>query len=462
MARILTVTAGLPSVVYPGIELARRLAAAGHRVTCASLAEFRGLVEHHGLDFLPLPAGEYARFLQADRRRGRIARLADLGRRRRRACASLEVDAFAGRVREAAPDLVLVNGEMHEHVIAASGAGARVALMNTFVSIWRSPGLPPPHHLARPGAGWKGSRAGAALLWAALRLRKRVRAVSRAAGDVGCDRLSLLRHMAAEAGFDLRRETDAGQWLIPFTYRRLPILCLHAREFEFPQALPAHVHYVGPMVLESRIDRPLPADAHAALEAVLERRRLAPGGRRLIYAAFGSAFSTDRAFLDRLVSAVAARPDWDLVLSSSGRPTPSELARLPGNVHAFAWVPQLRLLAHADVTVTHGGINTVDECVLHGVPMVVYCGFETDMGGTTGRVVHHGIGIAGDARRDDPGAIRGHVERLLREEGFRTNIERLRARYSAYAGNRVAERTVEALLARGAGERPGPAARAGT
>jgi UDP:flavonoid glycosyltransferase YjiC (YdhE family) len=110
------------------------------------------------------------------------------------------------------------------------------------------------------------------------------------------------------------------------------------------------------------------------------------------------------------------------------------------------------VLKHADVMVTHGGVNTIDECVLSGVPTLVYCGCETDMGGTTARVVHHGIGIAGDRHRDSTSVMRTHVDRLLEEARFRTNVDRLRQHYIAYAEKRVAERTVDALLAQRAHE----------
>jgi len=78
---------------------------------------------------------------------------------------------------------------------------------------------------------------------------------------------------------------------------------------------------------------------------------------------------------------------------------------------------------------------------------VVYNGLETDMGGTTARVVHHGIGVAGDRKRDSSAVIRGHIDRLLHDPSFRDNLERLGRRYAAYAEDRVAERAVEALLA---------------
>ncbi len=448
MANILAVTRGLSSVVYSSVELARRLAAAGHRVTHASAPSERGLVERHGLDFLPLDPSGYDQFLDTDARSGAFHRLLTLGDRQARARDSLAIGGFARALHDRRPDLVLINGEMHEHIIAATGAGVPLALLNSFVSIWRLPGLPPPHHLAQPGTGWKGTRVGASLLWHALRLRKRRAAMLLRARRIGCDRLSLLRLLARDTGFDFRHETDDSQWLKPFTYRRLPVLSLHALEFEFPHRPAARVHYVGPMVLASRFDRVMAHDDRAALEGVLERRRRPNGDRKLIYAGFGSTFSANLALLRRLTEVVASRPDWDLVISLSDRIAPTELGPLPERVHAFAWVPQPSVLAHADVAVTHGGINTIDECVTSGVPTLVYCGFETDMAGTTARVVHHGIGIAGDRRRDGTPVIREHIDRLLSEPHFRSNLTRLGRQYAAYTENRVLERTVESLLCR--------------
>ena len=68
------------------------------------------------------------------------------------------------------------------------------------------------------------------------------------------------------------------------------------------------------------------------------------------------------------------------------------------------------------------------------------------MGGVTARVVHHGLGIAGDRDRDPPQTIRAHLDRLLNEPGFLDNVERMRSSYLAYRENRVAERIIESLL----------------
>ena len=384
MANILIVTRGLPSVLYQSVELARRLAAAGHRLTFAGDPDARELVEHHGLAVRRLDPCRYEQFLEEEAATPALSRFLDIGRRRERARESLGVSAFARAVRDERPDLILINGEMHEHIIAASAAGSRVALLNSFVSIWRQPGVPPPHTLARPGIGWSGTRAGAALLWRALRLRKQYRRWSERVRRIGCDRVSVYRDLARAVGFAFERETDDRQWLMPFTYRHLPVLSLHAQEFEFPHSPPAHVRFVGPMVLASRIDQPQTAADRDRLEAILARRRSAGTDGRLIYAGFGSVFSTDLAFLRRLVGIVEERPGWELVVSLSHRVAPSALGPLPARVHTFPWVPQVQVLQHADVAVTHGGISTVDECVLSGVPTLVVLRLGNGHGG------HHG------------------------------------------------------------------------
>lgn len=445
-ATILCVTCSKPAILFPGVELARRLTGAGHRLVYASWEQARRTVEHHGIDFLPLEASRYDEFLAHDTEKSSVSRLRRLGLRRKEARESLAVDGLTRAIHQLAPDLILIDGEMHEQIIASWSCGVPIALLNSFVSIWRQPGLPPPHCLIQPGVGWKGSRLGTWLLWQALRLKKFRRAWTQKVRRVGCDRLSLLHDLAFHSGFDFRREVDAGQWLMPFTYSRLPVLSLHAEEFEFAHTPPERVRYVGPLLLEDRGSEGVPKAAPTELERIFESCRRKR--RVLIFAAFGSYFSTDLAFLHRLVAAVAQRRDWALLISLGGRLDPETLGALPERIHAFRWLPQVDVLRHAAVAVTHGGITTIDECVLSSVPMLLYCGFETDMGGATARVVHHRIGIAGDRLRDSPRAIRESIDRLLNEPEFQTNLNRMRAHYEAYVENRVAERVVESLVAR--------------
>jgi UDP:flavonoid glycosyltransferase YjiC (YdhE family) len=445
MARILCATNGLPGLLFATLELARRLKADGHGVLYASVPEVRPIVERQGLEFVELASNAYADWLRRDEEQPVWRRLLTRPERLARAADATGAGAFVEALRAHAPDLLLVDGELHEHVVAAWTAGFRMALVNTFVSIWRQPGVAPPHRLARPGSGWKGTPAMASLFWLELRLKKRRRAWWHRLTRAGCDRLAVLGELARRSGCDLARETTTAEWPIPFTYRRLPVLSLHASEFEFDPQVPRHVQFVGPMVPTSR-DEGRCSDEDRTRLAQIVGRRTRGAGRPLVYAAFGSFLSTDVGFLRRLVEGVAGRGDRDLVLSLGGRLDPAVLGPLPPGAHAFSWVPQLEALRYADAAIHHGGINTVDECIVHGVPMLVYCGFETDMPGTTARLVHHGLGLAGDRARDTPARIAARIDRVLTDASLGDAIARFRATYARYVSDRVAERAVASLL----------------
>ena len=49
---------------------------------------------------------------------------------------------------------------------------------------------------------------------------------------------------------------------------------------------------------------------------------------------------------------------------------PAELGALPGNPIVLAYVPQPQLLERASLMITHAGMNSALECLVHGVPMV--------------------------------------------------------------------------------------------
>ncbi len=442
MASLLLVTDGPAGMRFSTVELGRRLRLAGHEVTVLTDPEAEALVRHHGLGFLALAS-----------RSGAAGKAGWLQRwNHRQACREAALAAsgardLAGQLHQVRPDLILLDGEMQEHVIAAAASGIPLVLMNTFCSIWRQEGSPPPHTTTRPGQGLLGSRFGIWLAWTAFLGRKRVREWSRRLSQGGCDRVSVLRMFAGELNFPFRREADAGQWLVPRTYPSFPAVSLHAGEFEFAARAPEKVHYLGPLVLRERLDPPLGEADRDRLARVLQAHAARGKEQLLVYGGFGSFFTANRGWVRRLFDAFRERPDWSLVLPLGGQDLPADLAdRLPDNIHVFDWLPQLEVLSHCDLAVVHGGINTIDECVLARVPMLVINGRETDMPGNQARVVHHGLGLAADAAHDTPERILASLERIRTDPRFAEALERQAAAYAAYEKNRVAEGVIERLL----------------
>lgn len=439
MARILCVVPDLVGVLHGALELCRRLEEDGHEISICVPETAADVARSYGREPLRLPAeSALEEFLAQDATSSRLGRWRRLDRRLTAAVERSRVLPWAQEMKALEPDLVLVDTELAEQIVALSGAGLNLAQLNGFSSVWRRPGLTPAHRNVLPGRGLAGSRFGRWVLWKDLVWRKRGRALRQRVGLVGLDRLSRLRALSAAAGFDFERHADDSHWLRPVTFPHLPVLTTHALEFDFPHEPPANVHYVGPQVAEERPGDEVSAEDRRILDEVFARRE---AGERLIYAAFGSFFTADARRIEAI--AAALRPGWRLLLTAGG--TAQALDALPDAVTVVSWAPQLEVLRHADVAIVHGGIHTVDESVLAGVPQLVSCGWKTDMAGNTARIVFHGLGLELRAN-DGPEEIRRHLDRLLDEESFRATARRFGDAYRRYAERGATQRAVERLL----------------
>ncbi len=351
-----------------------------------------------------------------------------------------DVDGFVRSLEAIAPDLVLIDIEAHPEIMAAVQAGFRVALINVFFNVWKHSRVPPLHVPVTPGVGLSGTRPG--IEWAWLRYRAwRWRALRRSRRD-GDDHLARLETFAKRLGFPLEKEVDYFQGLLPFVYRRLPILNTNLLELDLPHAPKSNSRYVGPMASVdrsrfgfSREERAIADDISRIAEAA------ATAGRKRVYCSFGAYFmGDDTDFWQRIVSAASTRRDWEFVLGLGGRFEPNALGTLPDNVHAFRWAPQMVALQHADAAVIHGGMTSVYECIHFGVPMLTYPFADIfDQFGTAARVRYRGLGIAGDRRRDTPAKIVEHIDCLLGDGDIRDRVATMRDLMQRYRSeNRLA------------------------
>ncbi|MEO0869324.1 MAG: nucleotide disphospho-sugar-binding domain-containing protein, partial [Cyanobacteria bacterium J06642_11] len=163
-----------------------------------------------------------------------------------------------------------------------------------------------------------------------------------------------------------------------------------------------------------------------------------------IYCSCSTFIKGDQHFLQRLITAVSDCSDWELVLGLGGQFNAEEFPALPDNVHAFAWVPQLKVLQQADCAINNGGINSINECLYLGVPMLVYSLNRFDQNGDAVRVAYHGLGIAGDIAHDSSDQIRAHLKSILNDQWFQTQVNSMQACYHRY-GQRAAQ-VVESLF----------------
>ena len=111
-------------------------------------------------------------------------------------------------------------------------------------------------------------------------------------------------------------------------------------------------------------------------------------GRPLVYLSLGSLGSADLELMQRLVALLADTP-YRYVVSTGPRHDEYVLA---DNMIGAEFLPQTSVLPHVDAVITHGGNNTVTECMWFGLPMIVLPIFW-DQHDNAQRVQERGFGV---------------------------------------------------------------------
>lgn len=211
----------------------------------------------------------------------------------------------------------------------------------------------------------------------------------------------------------------------------VPELLLAPLEFELsPNLRKPNQHYLGLCQCEDRHDTELDA-AFAGQWPHLLADRLP--GEKWIYCSFGTfhegADATLLRFVTNLLDIVRAWPTVRLVCSVNKYLIETLLARhlVPANAHFFSRVPQLRVLAKADLFITHGGFGSIKESIHYGVPMLVYpLDPKYDQNGNALKVEHHGLGLRGLFAHERVADLRRKITELLEGDAYVNNVKKKR------------------------------------
>lgn len=251
--------------------------------------------------------------------------------------------------------------------------------------------------------------------------------------------------------FDRRIATAARRLGVPSAGEHLlqrpmsPVLNLLATA---PALEPGLLPLDGPVVMTGPCLASAPAlddEGRSVLESL-------PMGVRRVYVSLGTVFN-DKPEVYRALIAGAAATGAHVIVSAGA--SLEALASLRGpTVQLFRRVPQVQLLAQVDAVITHGGNNTVQECLGAGRPMVVVP-FGGDQAANARRVERLGVGVHLPPPSLSADTVRAALAGLF-APAVVARAAALSGALAGYAGVRAA---VDAIL----GVVPGrAAARAGT
>jgi len=162
--------------------------------------------------------------------------------------------------------------------------------------------------------------------------------------------------------------------------------------------------------------------------------------RPLVYVSFGSFLSVRGDVLARVAEAL--RGIDVRVAIAVGSTAAAELGPLPDSWLVRSFLPQVTVLGHAALAVTHGGNNSVTEAMTAGVPLLVLP-FSTDQFAGAAALDDAGFGLSLDPNTAGPDALRQAAVALLGLSG--ETRERLRALSTALADGAGPQRAYAAL-----------------
>ncbi|GAA0583294.1 oleandomycin glycosyltransferase [Kribbella sandramycini] len=227
-----------------------------------------------------------------------------------------------------------------------------------------------------------------------------------------------------------RRYGVRGLPLVDLGNLRQPLNLVYTSSMFQPGTFDDSYRFVGPSIGSRPMDPTFPFD----------RLR-----NPVLYVSLGTVFKADPAVLRTFATALA--PLGGTVIVATGQTDPAALGPVPANVVVRSSVPQPDILTRAALFVTHGGMNSANEAMYAGVPMlVVPQGADQPL--VASRVVQLGAGLSITPAEVSEGVVRDHGRRLLHDPAFHTAAAALQLAEREPGGFRRAADELERYLGR--------------
>ncbi|TWP24758.1 glycosyl transferase [Apibacter muscae] len=163
--------------------------------------------------------------------------------------------------------------------------------------------------------------------------------------------------------------------------------------------------------------------------------------RPIIYISLGTVLVDIRKeFFSKMVEALGDK-NFTVVAATN----PTILNHWPDNFIVQSYVPQLKLLKHVDVVIGHGGLNTVCDTYMNGIPMLVIP-MAFDQSHTGALIEQYGCGIRLKYKRLRTIDIENAIEELLNNPKYKKSAKEIQESFIEAGGNDSAANLIENLI----------------
>jgi len=140
-----------------------------------------------------------------------------------------------------------------------------------------------------------------------------------------------------------------------------------------------------------------------------------------IYVSLGTVLHDNERFYRNCIKALGELP-VEAVISVGDKVDPAKLGKIPPHIAVYPRVNQMEVLAKTDVFLTHCGMNSVQESLLNGVPMVCFPQ-HSEENAVAARVVQLGAGVI--LKHAAPKEIRKAVTVLLENAAYKACAQQM-------------------------------------
>jgi len=445
MATIIFAIADSISHYNASYKIANQLRNHGHKIIYIG-DSIKRKKEVEGQDFeFQIIYSDFFKSFETSGKKGFLNRLSNIGGHLKNLAAYrravIKGDEIQKVIESLKPDLFIIDVFHIIHAISIWKYGIKTMLLQTYVATDKDKNVPPLNSGLIPSGSFL-NKLLIEFAWLRLFVRRKVLSVFNYIIFLGLDKASLLRDVVKRSGLkpgELNYERCFHPGL-----KNLPELILCAQEFDFPRENRANRYFVGPMVELERRDMLYDA---AYLDLMLDmeiKSSLANEPEKpIIYCSLGtlnvSWYKHSEKFFNILIDAFKQNNKYELLISVGTDIKPEVFGDVPDNVHIFQLVPQIDILERASLMITHGGINSINECIVSGVPMIVYpLSRQIDQPGNAARIKYHGLGLIGDIKKETPEGILQKVDAIISDEIYKKRIEKMRSVYRHYSNANLA------------------------
>ncbi|MGI8419481.1 MAG: macrolide family glycosyltransferase [Candidatus Levyibacteriota bacterium] len=166
--------------------------------------------------------------------------------------------------------------------------------------------------------------------------------------------------------------------------------------------------------------------------------------KKIIYISTGTIFNDNLAFYRLCIETFKNTP-YQVVMSLGHRFSLNDLPTIPDNMIIKNHIPQIDVLKRAAVFVTHAGMNSVNESMYFGVPMILIPQMY-EQAFNAQRIQELGAGIYLKQEKVTKRILLDAIEKVLTDNTYHTSVKKIQNTLQETGGAKQAANAIEAYL----------------